>query len=131
VKRFTDRKKMSIDGWLEHAGHAHIRIVQVARGGTETLAVELSPEGEQHRIGPCAPAEAMALLERAHRQHPTDRDLLMALVSIARDTRDFGTALRPARELVTLDPADTRLRWLVSDLEKRQADYQSVPLRMN
>jgi predicted CXXCH cytochrome family protein len=68
-----------------------------------------------------APAEAMALLERAHRQHTTDRDLLMALVSIARDTGDFATALRHARELVTLDPADARLRSLVSDLEKRQA----------
>jgi hypothetical protein len=37
------------------------------------------------------------LLERAHRQHPTDRDLLTALISIARDTGDFGTALRHAR----------------------------------
>ncbi len=68
-----------------------------------------------------APAEAMALLERAHRQHPADIDLLMALVSIARDTGDFGTALRHARELVILDPADARLRSLISDLEKRQA----------
>ena len=44
----------------------------------------------------------------------------MALVSTARDKRDFGRALRHARELVTLDPADTRLRALVSDLEKHQ-----------
>jgi len=40
-------------------------------------------------------AEAMALLERAHRQHPPDRDLFMARVSIVRDTGDlaqrFGT----------------------------------------
>ena len=40
-------------------------------------------------------AEAMALLERAHRQHPPDRDLLMARVSIVPDTGDlaqrFGT----------------------------------------
>ena len=67
-----------------------------------------------------APAEAMALLEQARRQHPADRDLLMALVSIARDAGDFATALRHARELVTLDPADAQLRSLVSDLEKRQ-----------
>jgi Flp pilus assembly protein TadD len=68
-----------------------------------------------------APAEAIALLERAHQQHPTDPDTLMALVSIARDMGDFGTALRHAWELIILDPADTRLRSLVSDLEKRQA----------
>jgi predicted CXXCH cytochrome family protein len=67
-----------------------------------------------------ASGQAMAVLDEAHRQHSTDRDLLMALVSIARDTGDLGTALRYARELVTLDPADTRLRALVTDLEKHQ-----------
>lgn len=50
-----------------------------------------------------APAEAMAVLERAHQRHPADRDVLVALVPIARGTGDFGTALRQARELVTLD----------------------------
>ena len=68
-----------------------------------------------------APAEAMALLDRSHQQHPADRDILMALVSIARERGDFALALRHARELVTLDPADAQMRALVSDLEKRQA----------
>ena len=68
-----------------------------------------------------ATTDAMALLERTHEQHPTDRDVLMGLVSIARDAGDVATALRHARELAALDPADTRLRALVSDLEKRQA----------
>jgi hypothetical protein len=48
-------------------------------------------------------------------------DVLTALVSISRNTGDFRTALRHARELGALYPADTRLRALVSDLEKRQA----------
>jgi tetratricopeptide (TPR) repeat protein len=65
-----------------------------------------------------APAEALALLERAHQQHPTDRDTLMALVSIARDMGDFSLAFRHARELVTLNPGDAQLRALV---EQRQA----------
>jgi Flp pilus assembly protein TadD len=69
-----------------------------------------------------ASADAMALLERAHEQHPTDRDVLMGLVSIARDTGDFATALRRAQELTVLDPADARLRALVSDLEKKAND---------
>jgi Tfp pilus assembly protein PilF len=64
--------------------------------------------------------QAMALLERAHRQHPTDTDVLVALVSIARDNRDFATALRYARELAGLHPADMQLRAMVLDLEKRQ-----------
>jgi Flp pilus assembly protein TadD len=61
----------------------------------------------------------MGLLERAHQQHPTYREILMALVSIARDAGDFALALRHARELVTLDPGDAQLRALVSDLEKK------------
>ena len=40
--------------------------------------------------------QAMTLLERTHRQHPADTDVLVALVSIARDSGDLehGTALR-------------------------------------
>jgi predicted CXXCH cytochrome family protein len=68
-----------------------------------------------------ASGQAMAVLDEVHRRHPTDRDALMALISIARDTGDFATALRHARELAAFDPADTRLRALISDLEKRQA----------
>ncbi len=68
-----------------------------------------------------ASAQAMALLEHAHRQHPTDRDVLVALVSIARDTADLATALVHARELATLSPTDMQLRMLVLDLEEHQA----------
>ena len=93
------------------------------RRGAELLppAHELMPDNARYAYvyaialnSTGAPAEAMALLDGAHRQHPTDRDLLTALVSIARDTGDFATALRHARELATLDPADARLRSLRS-----------------
>jgi hypothetical protein len=57
--------------------------------------------------------------ERTHEQHPTDREVLMALITIARDTGDFPSALQHARELLTVDPSDVRLRALVSDLEKK------------
>ena len=49
----------------------------------------------------------MAVLDEAHRQRPTDRGVLMALVSIASDTGNLVTAFRHARELAALDPADT------------------------
>lgn len=68
------------------------------------------------RVG--GPSSTVALT-LAISTHPTDRDLLMALVSIARDSGDFAALLRHARELVTLDPGDGQLRALVSDLEKR------------
>ena len=64
---------------------------------------------------------AMELLENTHKRHPADRDTLLALVSIARETSDFATAVTHARELVALYPTDMQLRMLVLDLEKRQA----------
>jgi Flp pilus assembly protein TadD len=68
-----------------------------------------------------AHGEAAALLDRTHRQHPADRDALTALVSIAQDTGDLAAALSHARELAALDPGDMRIRELLLDLEKRQA----------
>jgi Flp pilus assembly protein TadD len=68
-----------------------------------------------------AGASAMELLENTHKRHPTDKDTLLALVSIARETGDFATALTHARELVALYPTDMQLRMLVLDLENHQA----------
>ena len=63
---------------------------------------------------------AMELLEETHRRHPTDRDILLALVSIARENGDGAAALLHARELAALYPADTQLRLLVRQLEQGQ-----------
>ncbi len=65
--------------------------------------------------------KAMELLEETHRRHPTDRDVLLALVSIARDAGDAATALRHARELAALNPGDARIGLLVRQLEQGQA----------
>jgi predicted CXXCH cytochrome family protein len=65
--------------------------------------------------------EAMALLEQTHRLHPADRDVLMALVSFARDKGDFAGALGHARELLALAPGDAQLQALVAELERRYA----------
>ncbi|MGO9005926.1 MAG: cytochrome c3 family protein [Beijerinckiaceae bacterium] len=67
-----------------------------------------------------AQGEAMKLLEQTHKRHPADRDVLLALISIARETGDLATALLHARELAALYPTDTQLRLLILDLEKRQ-----------
>ena len=67
-----------------------------------------------------ARSEAMALLERTHQRHPADREVLTALISIAQSAGDIATALRYAREMAALYPANPQLRKLVSDLENRQ-----------
>ncbi|WP_162180411.1 tetratricopeptide repeat protein [Methylocapsa aurea] len=64
---------------------------------------------------------AMELLEQTHKRHPSDRDVLLALVSLARESGDLATALTHARELSALYPTDIQLRMLILDLEKRQA----------
>jgi Flp pilus assembly protein TadD len=66
-----------------------------------------------------AAGEALALLEKAHQQHPADRSVLMALVSIAEDNGKVTTALRHARELLTLDPGNAQLQALIAELEKK------------
>jgi Flp pilus assembly protein TadD len=63
--------------------------------------------------------EALSLLEEAHQQHPADRNILTALVSIAGDHGDFAAALLHARELLALDPGNTQLRALIADLEQK------------
>jgi Flp pilus assembly protein TadD len=68
-----------------------------------------------------AAKEALVLLPEAHQQHPADRNILTALVSIARDKGDFTAALRHALDLLAPDPGNAQLHALVSDLEKRQA----------
>jgi predicted CXXCH cytochrome family protein len=68
-----------------------------------------------------AHAEAMTLLEQTHRRHPADRDVLLALVSFARDSGDISTALLYAQQLVALYPTDPQLRSLLRELEKAKA----------
>ncbi len=54
--------------------------------------------------------DAISLLERTHHRHPPDKDVLLALNSIARDKGDVANALLHAREFVTLYPSDAQFR---------------------
>jgi predicted CXXCH cytochrome family protein len=66
-----------------------------------------------------AHGDALALLEQTHRQHPADRDVLLALVSIARDAGNLDTALLHARELVDHYPADPQFHTLLQELQRQ------------
>lgn len=67
-----------------------------------------------------ATAQARTLLERTQAQHPADRDVLTALILLVRAAGDTAGALRYARALAALNPADARVRQLVRDLEQAQ-----------
>jgi predicted CXXCH cytochrome family protein len=103
-------RKRDYAGALELLRRAHELMPDNARYAY-VYAVALNSTG--------ATREALALLERAHQRRRADRDVLTALVSIARDNGDFAAALGHARELLALDPGDAQLQALVADLEKK------------
>jgi tetratricopeptide (TPR) repeat protein len=64
-------------------------------------------------------AEAKALLERTHKQHPTDRNILLGLIAFERDSGDVAAALTHAQELAGLEPQNSQIRGLLEDLRRR------------
>jgi tetratricopeptide (TPR) repeat protein len=60
---------------------------------------------------------AMETLTRVLARHPYDRDALSALTAYAREQREPRQALRYARRLAELEPANVELRKLVEGLE--------------
>ena len=69
-----------------------------------------------------ARAEAMQLLEQIHRRHPTDRESLLALMTLTRDAGNVERAIGFARELVALDPLNPDYRRILTDLQQRMPD---------
>lgn len=63
---------------------------------------------------------ALDLLKRTHARHPADREVLAALISLARESGDLTSALSYAKSMAALDPANEQLRLLIRDLEKSQ-----------
>jgi Flp pilus assembly protein TadD len=64
-------------------------------------------------------ADATALLGRTHKQHPADRDVLVTLITLERDTGDLAAALAHAQELAALEPDNPQIRALIDDLRRR------------
>ena len=63
-----------------------------------------------------AVSPAMALLDHAHQQHPADRDILTALISISQQNGDVQRALRYAQELAKLEPGNRDLQRLIDQM---------------
>ncbi len=63
------------------------------------------------------PAEALAVLKRTHQAFPADRDVLVGLVTISRDSGAMTDAVAYARKLATLVPDDAGVQRLLTELE--------------
>ncbi len=61
--------------------------------------------------------EALTVLKNAYQIHPTDRDILVALMTLHRDAGERDAALRYAKRLVELRPEDGAARAFVRELE--------------
>ena len=60
---------------------------------------------------------SVRVLQKASERHPYNGDILVALVTTHRDRGAFRDALRYARRLAELNPADTSVQQLVAQLE--------------
>jgi Flp pilus assembly protein TadD len=76
------------------------------------LGVALHSSGETGR--------ALEVLRRAHLEHPGNRELLLGLATISRDSGDLESAMGYARKLVELSPRDQGARQLLQGLQVRQ-----------
>ncbi|NBC14562.1 MAG: hypothetical protein GVY09_14750, partial [Gammaproteobacteria bacterium] len=61
--------------------------------------------------------EALAVLTKANRTSPADRDILIALVTINRDAGNSAAAASFARALQERWPLDPQARALIKELE--------------
>jgi tetratricopeptide (TPR) repeat protein len=66
-----------------------------------------------------APA-ALEVLDAAHRRHPDDVEILLALVTISRDVGAIETAREYGARMRALVPTDPRVAQLLSELEARR-----------
>jgi Flp pilus assembly protein TadD len=64
-------------------------------------------------------AQAKTVLEKTHKQHPTDRNVLLGLIAFERDSGDVAAALSHAQELAALEPGNPQIPALVNDLRRR------------
>lgn len=75
---------------------------------TYVYGVALHSTGEAER--------AMDVLEGAHRRHPSNRDILIALATFCRDAGDSASAVEFAAKLVELAPEDAAAGRLLEEL---------------
>jgi Flp pilus assembly protein TadD len=64
--------------------------------------------------------KAIAVLKKAHDARPTDRDVLIGLITFQRDKGDFRAAASYADKLLQLSPDDTQVVALRNSLNQQQ-----------
>lgn len=65
--------------------------------------------------------DAAGILKANLQRHPNDRDSLVAMINLSRETGDTKAALEYAERLATLAPNDVSLAKLIDDLRRLPA----------
>jgi tetratricopeptide (TPR) repeat protein len=113
-------------GDIRHArGLSLVRLQRPVEAREELrLASEAIPESARYAyvygvalLDSGEPQKGLEVLEEAHESHPTDRELLVGLVSIHRSNGNMDTALDYARKLQALVPQDPNVQRMVQELE--------------
>ena len=110
--------------------HHSLGLLLVRRGRYEEAilelarAVELAPDQPRfafvyavalHDLGQAE--QSLAVLEQAHRESPSNQEILLGLISFHREAGDSRQALSYARKLLAQDPNNADLQQLVRQLE--------------
>jgi hypothetical protein len=68
----------------------------------------------------------MSVLKEALERHPSDRDILVALINFERDAGDIASALSYAERLSLITPNDRSVSTLIQQLrdKKKRPDAQ-------
>jgi Flp pilus assembly protein TadD len=64
-------------------------------------------------------SEALAVLKESLARHPSDRDVLRALVGFSREDADPAAALEYAQQLARIAPSDPSVARLIEDLKRQ------------
>ena len=113
---------------LHHAlGLTLIRLQKLGEATTELkVASELDPENARYAYVYSSSLqsagrlrEAIVELNRILKVHPSDRDLLIAAVTICRDTGEIAAAKKFAKALRAVDPSSSEVSQLAHDLGLR------------
>jgi Flp pilus assembly protein TadD len=63
--------------------------------------------------------KSIAVIAQAHKKHPADREILVALIAFERDEGQYQSAIIHTKELIQLTPGDPEANALLAELLKR------------
>ncbi|MDX2506313.1 MAG: ammonia-forming cytochrome c nitrite reductase subunit c552 [Gammaproteobacteria bacterium] len=122
-------QQVSKSAELHHAtGLAQVRLKLLSEAIVSLQkAAQLAPENSRYSYVYAIalnsyqrPGEALDVLQQAHEQHPQNREILSALVSINHDNAHSDKSLHYAEKILQLEPDNTAIQGFIMQLKKHK-----------